>query len=183
LFSVGPGLSNKKPYNLIFHPLTGLCVLMDSPSKPLQLGSCADSRAWNYTSDGKLVVKGTGYCLQSVNVGKNAKIGTDCSKPNSKWELLSNSSMHISSKLHKNGSSLCLDVGSDGTVITNRCKCLSENGTCSPESQWFKIILSNRDPTGGDSNLESPVVGNWLSKLLSLGSRRVYHPVGRKQWS
>lgn len=150
---------------------------MDSPSKPLQLGSCSDSRAWNYTSDGQLVVKGTGYCLQSVSVGKNAKISTDCSKPNSKWELLSNSSMHISSKLHKNGTLLCLDVGSDGTIITNRCKCLSENGTCSPESQWFKIISSNRDLNRGDSNLELPLLGSWLSKLFSLGLWREYHSV------
>ncbi|KAJ1696638.1 hypothetical protein LUZ63_005150 [Rhynchospora breviuscula] len=176
----GPGLSNKKPYNLIFHPLSGFCVLMDSPSKPLQLGSCADSRAWNYTSDGKLMVKGTGYCLQSVGVGKNAKIGTNCSKPYSKWELLSNSSMHISSKLHKNGTAVCLDVGSDGTIITNGCKCLTENGTCSPESQWFKIIVSSRDFTGGDSNLELPLVGSWLSKLLPVRKWRGYHYVEGK---
>lgn len=169
MFSAGPGLSNNNPYNLIFHPLTGLCVVMDSPSKPLQLGPCADSKAWNYTSDGKLVVKDTSYCLQSVNLGKNAKIGTDCSTPNSKWELLSNSGMHISSNLYKNGTLLCLDIGSDGSIITNRCKCLFENGTCSPESQWFKIILSNRNITRGDSNQTLPLVSSWLSKLLSLG--------------
>ncbi|KAJ3696970.1 hypothetical protein LUZ61_000675 [Rhynchospora tenuis] len=170
----GPGLSNNKPYNLIFHPLTGLCVLMESPSKPLQLGSCADSRAWNYTSDGKLMVNGTGYCLQSVGVGKNATIGTSCSKSNSKWELISKSTMHISSKLHIFGAMVCLDVGSDGTIITNECKCLSRNGTCSPESQWFKIIVSNRDLPRGDSNLEVPLFGSWLSKLLHVGKWRRY---------
>nr|CAD1836383.1 unnamed protein product [Ananas comosus var. bracteatus] len=150
----GPGLSNNSAYNLIFHPLTGLCLMVQSPSKPLELGLCGESKAWNYTSEHKVVLKGTGYCLQAEDVGENAMLGSSCSESNSKWDMVSASKMHLSTKLPNNGSTVCLDINSDGTVVTNLCKCLSQDGTCSPESQWFKIITSTRDLGGQGSNIE-----------------------------
>ncbi|XP_073006507.1 glycosyl hydrolase 5 family protein-like [Typha latifolia] len=162
----GPGLSNISPYNLIFHPLTGLCVLMKSPSKPLELGMCAESNAWNYTSEHKVVLKGTDYCLETEDVGKPAKLGTSCEKSNSEWKLISDSRMHLSTKLPNNGSTLCLDVGLDGIIVTNLCKCLSLDETCTPESQWFKIIRSNIDIAGQGSNMELPFQEGWAKNSV-----------------
>ncbi|RCV34173.1 hypothetical protein SETIT_7G139600v2 [Setaria italica] len=163
----GPGLPNsREPYNLIFHPQTGLCVLATS-SKSLELGPCDRSNAWNYTSAYELVVKSTGQCLQAKSVGENAKLGTDCSKPSSKWQLISNSRMHVSAELTKNGTRVCLDAGPDGAIITNQCKCLIIDPACNPESQWFKVILSSRDTPGGSSILQLPSVGPWPPTSLS----------------
>ena len=166
---LGPGLPNThEPYNIIFHPQSGLCVLARS-SKLLELGPCDESNAWNYTSAYELVVKSTGQCVQAKSVGKNAKLGTDCSKPSSKWHLISNSKMHVSAELTKNGTRVCLDASPDGAIRTNQCKCLSVDPTCDPESQWFKVILSSRDIPGasGDTILQLPSLGPWHPTSLS----------------
>ncbi|KAL5215770.1 hypothetical protein ABZP36_007171 [Zizania latifolia] len=102
------------PYNVIFHPLYGLCVLVKY-SEGLELGPCGESNASNYTSGYEFALKATGQCLQGRLVGENAKLGTDCSKSNSKWQLTSNSGMHISTELTKNGTRACLDASPDGT--------------------------------------------------------------------
>lgn len=139
----GPGLSNRRPYKLIFHPSTGLCVLRKTLIEPLKLGPCAESGAWTYTPQKTLEVKGTYFCLQADGSGKPAKLGILCSSSNSKWEVTSDSKMHLSSKL-SDGSTVCLDVDSDNTIITIPCKCLSREQACDPSSQWFKIIDSSR---------------------------------------
>ncbi|KAK3142278.1 hypothetical protein QOZ80_4BG0344520 [Eleusine coracana subsp. coracana] len=163
----GPGLPNsREPYNVIFHPLTGLCVLVKA-SKSLELGPCDESDAWNYTSAYELVLKNSGQCLQAKSVGENARLGTDCSKCNSKWQLISNSKMHVSTELTKNGTRLCLEASPDGAITTNPCKCLSVDPTCDPESQWFKIILSSRDIPGGFSILQLPSLGRLTPKSFS----------------
>ncbi|XP_062184233.1 glycosyl hydrolase 5 family protein-like [Phragmites australis] len=157
----GPGLPNsREPYNVIFHPLTGLCVLVNS-SKSLELGPCDESNAWNYTSTYELVVKNTGQCLQAKSVNANANLGTDCNKSSSKWQLISNSRMHVSTELTKNGTRVCLDANPDGAITTNHCKCLSVDPTCNPESQWFKVIFSSREIPGGSSILQLPSLGPW----------------------
>ncbi|TVU15555.1 hypothetical protein EJB05_39080, partial [Eragrostis curvula] len=159
-YQQSPGLPNsQEPYNVIFHPLTGLCVLVKS-SKSLELGPCDESNAWNYTSEYELVLKNSGQCLKAKSAGETARLGTDCSNSNSKWQLISNSKMHVSTELTKNGTRLCLEASPDGAIVTNQCKCLSVDPTCDPESQWFKIILSNRDIPGGFSILQLPSHGS-----------------------
>jgi hypothetical protein len=159
VFVIGPGLPNsREPYNVIFHPLTGLCVLVKT-SKSLELGPCDESNAWNYTSAYEVVLKNSGQCLQAKSAGENAKLGSDCSKSYSKWQLISNSKMHVSTELTKNGTRLCLEAGPDGAIATNKCKCLSVDPTCDPESQWFKIILSSRYIPRTSSILQLPSHG------------------------
>uniref|UniRef100_J3LYY1 Uncharacterized protein n=2 Tax=Oryza brachyantha TaxID=4533 RepID=J3LYY1_ORYBR len=157
----GPGLPNsKEPYNVIFHPLTGLCLVVKS-SEALELGPCDESNAWSYTSTNQLVLKHTGQCLQAKSVGENAKLGTDCSKSSAKWQLISYSGMHVSAELTKNGTRVCLDATPDGTIETNLCECLTLDPNCNPESQWFKIILSSKGIPGGTSILQLPSLGPW----------------------
>ncbi|KAJ4975007.1 hypothetical protein NE237_008181 [Protea cynaroides] len=142
----GPGVSNVRPYNIILHPLTGLCVVQSySVKEPLRLGSCVDqSEAWSYTREkNTLGLKGTYFCLQADGLGKPAKLGVFCSDATSKWEAISDSKLHLSSKLI-NGTTVCLDIDSNNTIVTNSCKCLSKDHTCDPASQWFKIITSLR---------------------------------------
>ncbi|KAG1370045.1 glycosyl hydrolase 5 family protein [Cocos nucifera] len=101
----GPGLSNNSPYNIIFHPLTGLCVVKKFSSENLlELGLCADSEAWNYTAEQHVMLEGTKYCMVAKGVGRRARLGTSCGGSNSIWELISDSRMHVSTKLPKNGS-------------------------------------------------------------------------------
>ncbi|KAJ1392849.1 Ricin B, lectin domain [Sesbania bispinosa] len=152
----GPSLLEAKPYKVIFHPLTGLCILRKSilvdPLR-LGLGPCSNSDAWEYTTQKILSIKGTNLCLQAEKEGKQAKLGTSCSGPDSGWEMISDSKMHLSYKVN-NDSSVCLDIDGNNIIVTNTCKCLSIDKTCDPESQWFKLVDSTRKlPTNTVLNL------------------------------
>ncbi|KAI7748872.1 hypothetical protein M8C21_032793 [Ambrosia artemisiifolia] len=137
----GPGLSNTRPHKIIFHPATGLCVRRQSVFKPLTLGPCAEPEHWDYTSKQTLTIKGTYYCLQTDGVGKTAKRGIICTDSSSKWEAISASKLHLSSKTN-NGTVVCLDIDSENNIVTNNCRCLTNDNGCDPASQWFKIINS-----------------------------------------
>ncbi|XP_047316407.1 glycosyl hydrolase 5 family protein-like [Impatiens glandulifera] len=138
----GPGLSNERPHQVIFHPSTGLCVLRKLLTDPLKLGSCTGSDAWEYTNQKTLIVKGTYFCLKADKLGKPAKISILCTDKSTKWEMISDSKMHLSSRID-DGTTVCLDVEPDTNIlITNRCKCLSKSNTCDPGSQWFKLVNS-----------------------------------------
>ncbi|KAE8710229.1 Cytochrome P450 86A2 [Hibiscus syriacus] len=161
----GPGLSEAKLHKVIFHPLTGLCVLRKSLLDPLRLGSCTDSDAWSYTSQKTLVVKGTYFCLEADESGTAAKLSIMCTDSSSKWEMISESKMHLSTKF-KDGKSVCLDVSSDNTIITNSCKCISKGNTCDPSSQWFKLVDSTRRSSGKQSLLQYLPGTGFVSNLL-----------------
>ncbi|PKA57752.1 hypothetical protein AXF42_Ash015128 [Apostasia shenzhenica] len=96
----GPALSEISPYKVIFHPATGQCVLMRSIFEPLHLGPCNETRAWDYTEQQTLTLKGTLImCLKAAGNGEKVGFGIICSDYASKWEFISDSKMHISSKL------------------------------------------------------------------------------------
>ncbi|KAL0906640.1 hypothetical protein M5K25_025152 [Dendrobium thyrsiflorum] len=158
----GPGLSDIEPYKVLFHPATGLCVAKKSVLEPLYLSSCNEPEAWDYTEQHSLVLKGTMMCLKAAGEGEKVKFGVFCSDSASHWELISDSKMHLSTKLTANSSrSLCLDVDSDGrTIVTNTCRCLSNDQTCDPENQWFRIIDSSRPVASKNSVME------WLFRNL-----------------
>ncbi|XP_020246172.1 uncharacterized protein LOC109824061 [Asparagus officinalis] len=154
----GPGLSDVPPYIILFHPLTGMCVTTKTLLEPLRLGPCDESEAWTYSDQHILSLKGTLTCLKADAKGQNAKLGIICDDSTSKWDLVSDSKMHIATKLTNNSSSICLDIASDGTtIITNACKCLNKDKACDPQSQWFKMVTSTRNV----------VKKNSLSKAIS----------------
>ncbi|GMI90912.1 hypothetical protein like AT1G13130 [Hibiscus trionum] len=157
----GPGLSEAKPHKVIFHPLTGLCITRKSLVRPLQLGPCTDAYPWSYSPQKTLVVKGTRFCLQTDASGTSVKLGIFCTGSNSKWETISDSKMHLSAKL-RDGKSICLDVASDNTIITNGCKCISKDNTCDPSSQWFKLVDSTRSSTRVERSLLPYLPGKGL---------------------
>ncbi|KAI7981005.1 hypothetical protein LOK49_Contig82G00007 [Camellia lanceoleosa] len=142
----GPAQQGAKQHKVIFHPLTGQCIHRKSLLEPLKLGPCTDSEAWSYNTQQKtLTIKGTYFCLQAAGLNKPAKLGVICSDSTSKWELISDSKMHLSSKLTTDGAAVCLDVDpSSNIIITNNCKCLNRDNMCDPGSQWFKIVNSTR---------------------------------------
>ncbi|KAJ4829946.1 hypothetical protein Tsubulata_049018 [Turnera subulata] len=143
----GPGISETSTHKVIFHPTSGLCILRKSILEPLRLGPCSESEGWNYTPQKTLSPKGTYFCIQADELGKPAKLGIICSgASNSKWETISDSKLHLSSKT-TSGSAVCLDVDSENTIVTNTCKCLSKDNKCDPESQWFKLVDSTRSST------------------------------------
>ncbi|KAL3511360.1 hypothetical protein ACH5RR_030761 [Cinchona calisaya] len=142
----GPGVSKSRPHKVIYHPATGLCVQRKSLLEPLELGPCSEAEAWGYSRQKILTIKGTYYCLQADELGQPAKLGIICTDANSKWETISDSKMHLSSKLHSKRD-VCLDVDSNNIIVTNNCKCLSIDNSCDPGSQWFKIIDSSRYKT------------------------------------
>lgn len=93
-------------------------------------------------------MKGTDFCLQAADEeGKQAKLGKEWSTPNSAWEMISDSNMQLSSKLNNGTSSVCLDVDANNAIVTNACKCLNNDKTCDPASQWFKLVDSTRKLT------------------------------------
>ncbi|VVA91180.1 unnamed protein product [Arabis nemorensis] len=151
----GPG-PRTDAYNLVLHPLTGLCLLRSlSDTTLLTLGPCNSSEPWSYTKK-TLRIKDQPLCLQS-NGPKNrvTMTRTSCSRPDSKWQTISASRMHLASTT-SNKSSICLDVDATNNVVANACKCLSKDNSCEPMSQWFKIIKATR-----------PLKGSRLYKQIS----------------
>ncbi|CAL5421240.1 unnamed protein product [Camellia sinensis] len=151
-----PAQQGAKQHKVIFHPLTGQCIHRKSLLEPLKLGPCTDSEAWSYNTQQKtLTIKGTYFCLQAEGLNKPAKLGVICSDSTSKWEPISDSKMHLSSKLATDGAAVCLDVDpSSNIIVTNNCKCLNRDNMCDPGSQWFKIVNSTRS-----SSVTTPFVG------------------------
>lgn len=121
----------------------------------LTLGPCNSSEPWSYTKK-TLRIKDQPLCLQS-NGPKNrvTMTRTSCSRPDSKWQTISTSRMHLASTT-SNKTSLCLDVDATNNVVANACKCLSKDNSCEPMSQWFKIIKATR-----------PLKGSRLYKQIS----------------
>ncbi|KAI3904769.1 hypothetical protein MKW98_020508 [Papaver atlanticum] len=152
----GPGISERTQYKIIYHPSTGLCVHRKSLFAPLELGSCSTSEGWDYTPQKHISLKGTYFCLLADGVGKPVKLGILCTDTNSQWETISESKMHLQSKLtDKNRTAVCLDVDSNNTVVTNSCKCLSRDKMCDPSSQWFKLVNSTRSTSSTAAELLS----------------------------
>ncbi|XP_031387460.1 glycosyl hydrolase 5 family protein-like [Punica granatum] len=148
----GPGISDSNMHKIIFHPMTGQCVVRKSLLDPLTLGPCTDSEAWHYSPAKALTIKGTYFCLQAQELGKPAKLGIICADSNSRWDPISDSKMHLSSKA-EDGSSVCLDVDPDTNIlVTNECKCLSRDKWCDPASQWFKLVDSTRSLGGPEDS-------------------------------
>jgi len=148
----GPGIIEGSAYKLIFHPLTGLCVISKSQLTSLTLGPCSSSDAWTYTPQKTLLINNTNFCIHAEQEGKPATLSITCSDANSKWEMISDSNMHLSSKL-SDGSNLCLDVDDNNIIVTTACKCLNQDKTCDPASQWFKLIDSGRRSISTTSTL------------------------------
>ncbi|CAL5443061.1 unnamed protein product [Camellia sinensis] len=93
--------------------------------------------------------------LQADGLNKPAKLGVICSDSTSKWEPISDSKIHLSSKLAIDGATVCLDVDpSSNIIVTNNCKCLNTDNMCDPGSQWFKIVNSTRS-----SSVTTPFFG------------------------
>ncbi|PWA68964.1 ricin B, lectin domain, Glycoside hydrolase, family 5 [Artemisia annua] len=140
-----PFLSTNGQHKVIFHPSTGLCV----QSQSLTLGPCSNAEAWDYTPQNMLTMKSTGYCLQADGVHMSVKVDTACEDVSSAWEAISASKMHLSTKIN-DGTMVCLDIDSENTLVTNKCKCLSKD-LCDPASQWFKVInstsIGNQNPS------------------------------------
>ncbi|KAI3817525.1 hypothetical protein L1987_11319 [Smallanthus sonchifolius] len=144
-----PGLSSIGEHRVLFHPATGLCM----QSHSLSLGPCSDAVALDYTPENILSVKGTNHCIQANKVHMPVRVGTMCGEDSSsKWEAISASKMHLSSK-NKNDTIVCLDIDSKNIIVTNICKCLSEGYPCDPSSQWFKVINST------SFSIAPPIIG------------------------
>ncbi|KAF3789342.1 Major extracellular endoglucanase [Nymphaea thermarum] len=144
----GPGLSQESSYQLIFHPLTGLCITRQSTLlEPLKLGPCTDSgAAWTYTTDHTLQMKERPVCVAAIGQGKAVKLGNFCSDANSRWNPISASNLHLASNSSDDSLIYCMDVDSNQNVVTNPCECLEGDKKCDPASQWFKIVSTTRDP-------------------------------------
>ncbi|KAM7250753.1 hypothetical protein ACFE04_022636 [Oxalis oulophora] len=137
----GPGLSeSNNTYKVIFHPLTGLCV--KSSNKYLKLSPCKETDKWSFVS-GKIF--SNKKCIQATDEGKPAKLGRSCGvEDESNWETISDSKMQLSTNIITRNTTVCMDIDSNNTIVTNRCKCFSEESSCDPESQWFKFVDANR---------------------------------------
>ncbi|KAL1807298.1 hypothetical protein ACET3Z_030366 [Daucus carota] len=161
----GPGVSNSRPHKIIYHPATGLCVIRKSLFEPLKLGPCSMSESWEYSARNVLTIKGTYFCLQADKLGKPATLSIFCNGENTKWEAISDSKMHLASKLN-NGSVVCLDVNSDNSVITSTCKCQGRDKNCDPGKQWFKIVNSTRDAIATNSLLAIKDATDLLKEVM-----------------
>lgn len=134
--------------------------------EPLVLGPCSEAEAWSYTQQETLTIEGTYFCLAADELGQPAKLGIICSGASSKWEAISDSKMHLSSRL-EDGTSVCLDIDSDNNIVTNKCKCVDDkNNKCDPGSQWFKIIESTRCGANENKSLYLEMIIS-IAKLIA----------------
>ncbi|RDX66504.1 hypothetical protein CR513_54721, partial [Mucuna pruriens] len=111
-----------------------------------KLGPCSNSEGWEYTDQKVLLVKGTNSCLQAYGEREQATLGNECFGSNSTWEMISDSKLHLSCKINQ-VSNVCLDVDANNNIVTNACKCLRDDKTCDPATQWFKLVNSTRKLT------------------------------------
>ncbi|KAH7681532.1 Ricin B-like lectins domain-containing protein [Dioscorea alata] len=140
-----------RPRKRILHPSNGLCVLRNYINDPLKLGPCAKSDSWNYTPQKFLQVQGTYFCLQAVGQGKPVRLSIICTPSDSSWQMLVSTSTststsektHLATKLI-DGTTLCLDVDSDNTIISNPCKDLNAAQASDFDTQWFTIISDQK---------------------------------------
>ncbi|GAB2214328.1 hypothetical protein Droror1_Dr00018671 [Drosera rotundifolia] len=139
----GPGAQASSDRKIIFHPLTGLCIQKMSLFQPLKLGPCSSSESWNQSPQGTLTIKGTLFCLKASGSDQTVQLGIICSSASSYWNPISDSKLHLATKLN-NGTTTCLDVNSKNEIVTSACRCLSNDATCDPTSQWFKIVNNTR---------------------------------------
>ncbi|CAD6260505.1 unnamed protein product [Miscanthus lutarioriparius] len=152
----GPGLAEAAPYTVLFHPVSGMCVVVRrrSPTltQPLELGlgPCNETEAWEYSAQQqRLALRDTALlCLRAEGAGRPATLGVSCGDAMAKWSLVSDSKLHVAvnaTSLAGSDGMLCLDVGADGrSVVTNPCRCLSADNSCDPQGQWFKLVSSTR---------------------------------------
>lgn len=155
----GPGYDNARSYSVLFHPLTGRCVVRRAAAAAdaaaLELGPCNETEAWAYEQPAStLTLRNAGMpCLRAEGAGRLARLGAGCGDALSTWRLVSDSRMHVAVNATSAAASaaggedglLCLDVGADGrSIVTNPCRCLRADGGCDPEGQWFKLITSTR---------------------------------------
>lgn len=146
----GPGLAEAAPYTVLFHPVSGMCVVRRSLTQPLELGPCNETEAWTYSSQQqRLALRDNALlCLRAEGAGRPASVGVSCGDAMAMWRLVSDSKLHVAVNATSSSGSdgmLCLDVGADGrTVVTNPCRCLSADNSCDPQGQWFKLVSSTR---------------------------------------
>ncbi|EES11003.1 uncharacterized protein LOC8073594 [Sorghum bicolor] len=162
----GPGLAEAAPYAVLFHPVSGMCVVVRrrSPTPTLAqpfelgLGPCSETGAWEYSAQQqRLGLRDTAalLCLRAEGAGRPATLGVTCGDAMARWSLVSDSKLHVAVNATSSSSAgvsdsdgnglLCLDVGADGrSVVTNPCRCLSADNSCDPQSQWFKLVSSTR---------------------------------------
>lgn len=164
----GPGLAEAVPYTVLFHPVTGMCVVRRSLTQPLELGPCNETEAWAYsTQQQRLALRDSSLlCLRASGAGRPAHLGVTCGDALARWRLVSDSKLHVAVNASTTSGSdglLCLDVGADGkSVVTNPCRCLSADNSCDPESQWFKLVSSTRAVVTGNMLAQLPLkLKNW----------------------
>ncbi|KAF8652939.1 hypothetical protein HU200_062368 [Digitaria exilis] len=150
----GPGYADTLPYTVLFHPVTGLCVVRSAAAATLELGPCNETDAWGYAPPSSTLVlrDAAGLpCLRAGGRGQPARLRTKaCGDGASTWRLASDSGMHVAAVEMGGGDGgmVCLDVGEDGrSIVTNPCACLRGDGACDPERQWFKMVMSTRRVT------------------------------------
>ncbi|PAN38719.1 hypothetical protein PAHAL_7G192000 [Panicum hallii] len=159
----GPGLAEAAPYTVLFHPMTGMCVVRrrSLAEQTLELGPCNETEAWAYSAqEQRLALRDSPQmCLRAEGAGRAASLGASCADAMARWRLVSDSKLHVAvnataSSSAAGGGTLCLDVGADGrSVVTNPCRCLSADNSCDPESQWFKLVTSTRSVAAAKQNL------------------------------
>lgn len=99
---------------------------------------------WSYTLEKTISLKGTNFCIQADGQGKLGKLSNICINSDSKWEAISDSMLRLSSTVG-DGNTVCLDVDfNTNNVVTNWCKSVSDDKTCGPGSQCFKLVKNTR---------------------------------------
>ncbi|KAF7825230.1 glycosyl hydrolase 5 family protein-like [Senna tora] len=147
--------SNLPTSNILYHPLSGQCVQINSKNE-LELGSCESKVRWAH-KDGahhdQILLVGTKRCLTSTGEGNPAVVSSsssDCqsNSKSSSWKHVSLSKLHLaSSSMDEHGKQmLCLHKDSNSPrIVTQRCICVDDDSTCldDPRAQWFQLVPTN----------------------------------------
>ncbi|XP_057530023.1 glycosyl hydrolase 5 family protein-like [Amaranthus tricolor] len=134
----GPSAILAENRKIIYHPLTGKCILRKS-IMGVNLGNCSESNHWSYTPQKTLIIEYSYFCLKAQGMNRPARLSIICPGTGTIWAPISDSELHLAVTLSDN-TTACLDVDSGNNLITTTCKCLSKDNGCDPGSQWFTLV-------------------------------------------
>ena len=143
----GPGITTNSTAQVIFHPLTGLCVSTTLPSsRALQLLPCQKASRWTWKfGAGNIQLLGpTTPCInfiQDASSTTRVQLTESCGERGTKWQKASAAQMQISTQV--GNYTLCLETSGNEVTVAD-CLCLSGCASAfqDPSNQLFEFILA-----------------------------------------
>lgn len=136
--------TSSHPYQVIFHPATGLCVERVAANK-LILGSCRIGSHWRFNPSGQIALAGTYLIIAAEGEDQPAVLTLPGVSDFSETWRNSASATGMQFSTQVGNTTVCLDGSSPPSLFTRSCICTSQmqcHPGANPSRQWFKFVGS-----------------------------------------